>query len=246
MAKITCCIAFFLITLVGCKKSDSATAPEEPTGNISVNIDLFDEFGSTYTPKSGVTITVSGGGQAVSKSTDANGYADFIGLRYATYKVSAQKAGFETFSGDYTLSSTNQNWGIGRFLTQLPTVVIDSLNADVNSGSQIVMVGGKFSSQTPAGKTRAFVLFFGSTNSVSHSLSTHQYSVDFGAFGSTTFSSSNVYTSLKAGGFASGATVHVTARAASHTNGYNDPTSARFVYTAIETLSTIKRNFVLP
>ena len=228
-----------------CNKSAS-TAPEEPTGSISVNIASLDEFGAAFSTKAGVTVTVSGGGQVVSNSTDANGDATFTGLKYAAYTVTAQKTGFETFSGDnYALSSDNQGWFISRSITQLPTVTVDSLAATVNATLQQVLVGGKFSTATPSGKNRYYVLYFGNA-AVNHSLSAHQYSSDFGTFGSTTFTSSNVYTSLKSNGFTSGGTVYVTARAASHPNGFTDATTGRFVYTAIETLSTLKKSFVLP
>jgi len=227
-----------------CKKSDS-TAPEEPAGSISVNIIPYDEFGGAYSPKSGVTVTVSGGGQLVSNTTDANGDVAFTGLKYATYTVTAKKSGFETFSGDYALSTSTQFWFIGRTITQLPTVTIDSLATTVSTAPAGVSVGGKFSAATPSGKSRRYVLYFGNA-AVSHSVSAHQYSTDFSAFGSTTFASGDVYTSLKSSGFTTGATVYVTARAASHTNGFTDATTGRFVYTAIETLSTVKKSFVLP
>ena len=239
----TCMLVVFFTW--NCKKSDS-TAPEEPTGSISVNIAPLDEFGGAYSTKTGVTVTVSGGGQLVSNSTDANGDVTFTGLKYATYKVTAQKSGFETFSGDnYALSSSNQGWFISRSITQLPTVTVDSLATTVNVALQQVSVGGKFSAATPSGKSRSYVLYFGNAT-VSHSVSAHQYSSDFGVFGSTTFTTSNVSTSLKSNGFTSGGTVYVTARVASHTNGFTDATTGRFVYTAIETLSTLKKSFVLP
>ncbi len=228
-----------------CNKSDS-TAPEEPTGSISVNIVPYDEFGGAYSPKTGVTVTVSGGGQLVSNTTDANGDATFTGLKYATYKVTAQKSGFETFSGDnYALSSSNQAWFISRSITQLPTVTVDSLATTVNTTFPGVSVGGKFSAATPSGKSRSYILYFGNAT-VSQSVSAHQYSSSFSAFGSTTFASGDVYANLKSSGFTTGATVYVTPRAASHANGFTDATTGRFVYTAIETLSTIRRSFVLP
>lgn len=155
-----------IILVVSCSSNDDDQPAPQPTGKISGELRLTDEFGIEQPAHSFMMISVTGGQNSHSA---ADGKFQISGLIPATYNLVYEKAGYGTFRKfNITLpagASGIQLNGI-EYLGKISTTEITGLAINYNSNDSTYSIGCTLSPLPTVANQRAFRLFFGKENTV--------------------------------------------------------------------------------
>ena len=235
------------LVLTGCKDDDEKEPA--PTGGVSGELRLADEFGTELTDHSGMSISVTQG-PIVTLSETAGTYK-LSGLPSGDFDLIYEKDGFGTFKKfDIQVvggANTTVLNGID-YLGQKSTTVISNLTVTLNAPAHTFNIGCTISPAPTASQPRPFRLFFGETNTVNHAGYRYAPSNTWLATGSSgailNYDPAELYTN----GFTSGETVYLVAYGESKfSNSYTDPETGKKVYPNVNAAAPSNVvSFILP
>jgi hypothetical protein len=225
--------ALMLVVLAACGNDEDPSSPIIPTGGISGNLVLSNEFGTLLPSHAGMKITAVSAGNDI---TNDFGNFQINGLLEGTYTLVYEKSGFGTFK-KFNIPVLPQ---IGNGVTQLAgmeqlgpvsTTIVTHLAVALNVSDSTLTISCNVAPNASQSNPRTFRLFFGSDSNVS---STH-----FDYAPSTTWTATTVSGSilgfqpgqLYTAGLQKGTNAYVIAYGESdQSNTYFDPDLNRQIY----------------
>jgi hypothetical protein len=218
---------------VSCGKDDDPNDPIVPTGGISGNLILSNEYGILLPSHSGMKVTAVSSGNDIS-----NDFGNFqiLGLVEGTYTLVYEKSGYGTFK-KFNIPVLPQ---IGNGVTQLAgmeqlgpvsTTVVSNLAVAINVSDSTLTISCDIGPNPSPSTPRTFRLFFGSDSTVNSS--------DFDCAPSTSWTSTTISGSILGfqpgqlynAGLQKGTTAYVIAYGESdNSNTYFDPDLNRQIY----------------
>ncbi len=160
-------ITVVVTIFTGCKK-DEDDDNTVPSGRISGQLKLTDEFGYDLPSHSNVKVTANSGEFGISST---GGMYQITGLTTGTYTLSYEHADIGTFKKFNIVVSSGSNGttlnGID-FLGAKSTTVISNFSASVNPSDSTLTFGCNVNPVPDATHPRAFRLFFAKTSQVSY------------------------------------------------------------------------------